>query len=356
MRWCCLLLLVGCLEVAEDRARAEESVGSAAIQGAEVEVVEGLATVRELTAEGLTLWAQAPALELVWRVDEAGPRSLRLLNGMPGVILEGAPATPLASTLPTRPSWTVDLAAGENRLRLTPPDAADQSPFRFVIFADVQDRLDGLGDIFERMAQDPAIRFGLISGDLTERGLPSDLRTFQRKMEALPFPLFATLGNHELGEDSTRPPFHALFGRGNLSFAYRGLRVTLLDSASATIAPRIYRRLEGWLDAGRDGLHLVIQHIPPLDPAGFRNGAFASRGEALKLLSKLSRAGVDMTVYGHVHSHYSFTNAGIEAHITGGGGAIPERLDGIGRHFLSVLAEPEKGRFLTSVVRVKPEE
>lgn len=40
---------------------------------------------------------------------------------------------------------------------------------------------------------------------------------------------------------------------------------------------------------------------------------------------------VDLTVHGHVHSYYAFANAGIPAFITGGGGAIPERFDAIGR-------------------------
>ena len=42
-----------------------------------------------------------------------------------------------------------------------------------------------------------------------------------------------------------------------------------------------------------------------------------------KLLGMLSAAGVDLTLYGHVHTYLEFTNAGIPAYISGGGGAIP---------------------------------
>ncbi|MEL6180869.1 MAG: metallophosphoesterase, partial [Myxococcota bacterium] len=180
----------------------------------------------------------------------------------------------------------------------------------------------------------------------------SQLERFQREMETLPFPCYATLGNHELGVDEHL--FQRLYGRVNASFGYRGVRFTLLDSASATIAPQVHGWLDGWLDEGRDGLHLVMMHIPPLDPVGFRNGAFASRSEANALLAKLARGGVDMTVYGHVHSYYTFTNAGIEAFISGGGGAIPQRQDGVGRHFLLVEAYPDQERFTTSMIRVEP--
>jgi hypothetical protein len=36
-------------------------------------------------------------------------------------------------------------------------------------------------------------------------------------------------------------------------------------------------------------------HIPPLDPTGVRNGAFASRSEAAKLLARLAEGGVDLS-------------------------------------------------------------
>jgi 3',5'-cyclic-AMP phosphodiesterase len=95
-------------------------------------------------------------------------------------------------------------------------------------------------------------------------------------------------------------------------------------------------------------------HIPPLDPTGVRNGAFASRSEAATLLGRLAESGVDLTLYGHIHSYYEFDNAGIPAFISGGGGAIPERFDDIGRHFMVIEAGADRGIVDTSVVRVDP--
>ena len=96
----------------------------------------------------------------------------------------------------------------------------------------------------------------------------------------------------------------------------------------------------------------MFAHIPPLDPAGTRNGAFASRLEANKLLSLLASGKVDTTFYGHVHSYYAYSNAGIPAYITGGGGAIPEQLDGIGRHYLTVDVDPARQLSQVAMVRV----
>ena len=251
--------------------------------------------------------------------------------------------------------WTLpEGVAGSSTWRVASPRATLDSPFRFVAFADVQRRLDGIQDLFGPMAQEPNVRFGLISGDLTNRGTLENLRRFQDEMRTLPFPLYASPGNHDIGTDEHH--FQRTFGRCSFSFAYGGVRFTSLDSASATLAPKVHQWLDEWLSAGRDGLHVVISHMPPLDPTGARNGAFASRMEGADLLGRLARSGVDLTIYGHVHSYYVFENAGIEAIITGGGGAIPQRLDGIGRHYLVVEADPVRGRFISSPVRVYPEE
>ncbi len=59
-----------------------------------------------------------------------------------------------------------------------------------------------------------------------------------------------------------------------------------------------------------------------------------------------------MTIYGHIHSYYAFSNAGIPAYISGGGGAIPERFDGIGRHYLTVDVDPVSGVIETGLVRI----
>ncbi len=77
-----------------------------------------------------------------------------------------------------------------------------------------------------------------------------------------------------------------------------------------------------------------------------------SRREASRLLAKLARGQVDVTFFGHIHSYYAYSNAGIPAFISGGGGAYPERLDGIGRHFLKVDADPVVGTTVVGFVPV----
>jgi Icc protein len=355
VRWLLLALLAtGCLEVAEDRAQREDEIGQARADGIEARVEDGLGSVQRLDRSGLVLWGSAPAFVVHLTFGPDAPQSFILTvdNAMPDAVVRGAEATLMEGAFATQRRFLLVPPAGGGELVLTigPLDAGAPGIFRFAVLADVQEAIGRVQDIYARMNEEPGLRFVVFNGDLTQWGNAEELERFQRELRGLHVPLFATLGNHELG--SGGPAFHRLFGRGSFRYVFRGVQVTMLDSASATIASTTYKRLAGWLDEGRTRLHLVGMHIPPIDPVGTRNGAFASRPEAARLLAMLAGGGVDLTVYGHIHSYYSFWNAGIPALISGGGGAIPERFDGIGRHFLVIDADPTPATFDARVVRV----
>ncbi|WP_437317356.1 metallophosphoesterase family protein [Sorangium sp. So ce385] len=350
-------LTLSCLDVAEGRARRDLEVGKASRGQARVAVDEGLAAIRRLEPGALSLWASAPALSMRLTDEAGGPWTITIENMLADAELsarvgdERVPVELVEAPFPTQRTFRLSLPPGaEAALSLRPPDEARLEPWRFAVFADVQEKIDSVQDIYAKMNEAEGVRFALISGDLTSRGSPEQLERFQREMKTLRFPCYATLGNHELG---TRDDlYHEWFGRGNFSFPFRGVQFTMLDSASATIDPLAYGWLDGWLAEGRERLHVVTMHLAPLDPVGSRNGAFASRAEANKLLTMLADGRVDLTFYGHIHSFYAFENAGIPAYISGGGGAIPERLDGIGRHFVTVDVEPPGRIAQVAVVRV----
>lgn len=352
-----------CVRIAEDRALRDLEIGKAEAGDARVSVDEGLAAVRRFEPGKLSLWTEAPVLTARLRVgpQSGGAWEITVQNTLADEALsaettagEALPVTlapPAEAPIPTEKTWLIKIPEGaEVVLTLRPPDADLLDPWRFAMLADVQERIGDVQDIYSKMNEDPTIRFCLFHGDLTSMGSAEQLEKFQREMRTLNFPIYATLGNHELGTGDDL--FQTYFGRASFQFAFRGVHFTLLDSASSTIDPLVYEQLDTWLARGRNGLHVVTTHFPPIDPVGTRNGAFASRAEADKFLTLLANAGVDLTVYGHVHSFYAFANAGIPAYISGGGGAIPERLDGIGRHFITVDVHPGEKLEDPSPVRV----
>jgi 3',5'-cyclic-AMP phosphodiesterase len=355
-------LLAGCVRPAEGRAQKDLEIGRAEGGGLAVRVEEGLAAVRGLESGALTLWGNAPAFH-VRLAPEAGAVegwTVAVRNAMPDaqltavaegtgepLLVEGGP-----TRVPTEKAWRVRLRPGEAaRLTVAPPGWDEARPFRFAALADVQEALPKVEDIYARMNEDPSLRFIFFSGDLTERGTREQLEEFQERLTTSRIPLFATLGNHET-YSGRGDAYQEMVGRGSHHFGFQGAHFSMVDSADGTVDPLVEEQLDGWLEAAREAVHVVGMHIAPLEPIGVRNGSFSSRHEAASLVGKLARAGVDLTLYGHVHSYYAFSNAGIPAYISGGGGAIPERFDGVGRHYLAVEVDPAVGVKDVALVRV----
>ncbi len=336
--WSSLLLTcLGCVEPGADRAERDAHVGQASRAGLDVEVAGGLAAVRGLDETRLHLWENAPSLEL--RIEsEQVPRSFELLveNCMPQAVLSirrgQATFEAKPRERPTACRFELRLESSVSELRLADPVADDLGPFHFGVMSDVQDGIERIGEMYARINEEPQIAFMIATGDLTVDGTVAQLEQFQSEMKSLNVPYYVTLGNHELRVSP--PPYHDYFGRGSSSFLFREVRFTLLDAANATLDSHVYDWLGDWLDLGQSNVHVVAMHVPPFDPTGRRNGSFSNRTEAAALLGKLASGGVDLTLYGHIHTYHHFTNAGIDAHISGGGGADPSN-----RHFLDVAVD-----------------
>jgi Icc-related predicted phosphoesterase len=347
-----------CVRPTEERAERDLEVGHVDVGGVRFDVSGGLAAVRSASPGNLRLWASAPVFTLHVTASDAAERTwaVEIENILPDAELvplqvsPGITVSPLDIGNATNKRWLLEVEPGTKYdLALTVADVSDRSVWRFAVLSDVQEAITKVQDVFAKINQQD-VRFLLGAGDLTESGSVGELARYQDEMKTLEVPYYTTLGNHELGESP--PPYQEWFGRANFHFAFRGVHFSLIDSGSATIDPMVYDWLDNWLDAGRNSPHVISMHIPPLDPIGVRNGSFASRNEGAKLLTRLAKGNVDLTVYGHIHSYYEFDNAGIPAYISGGGGAIPEKFDGVGRHILVVQVGADAGVQEVELVRV----
>lgn len=317
--------------------------------------------MRALDGAGATLWAQAPVLELsLVSSSERSGWQLAVENCMPGaeltVSVDGGAAEVVATEPGDRPTLcraSLDLPAGaELAARLAPPDAGVVEPYRVAVMGDIQTAMDDVHEVFARINETPGVRFVLSTGDVVENAQPGEYELFLDKVQGLEVPFFSTIGNHELTTEPER--WHRLFGRYSIHFTFKGATMSFVDSGNASLDPILYERLDAWMqEAG--SVHLFGTHFPAFDPVGVRSASFRSRKEAAKLLTRLAAGGVDATFYGHIHSYYAFENAGMPAYISGGGGAFPERGDGVGRHFLTVDLDPVAGEVAqVGLVRVDP--
>lgn len=337
-------LAAACTRPGEQRALDDLSVGAAEITDASVAISEGLATVRALGDGSLELWTQSPVLELELSLDRTGAGAWTIVarNVLPDATLtvDGVVHDREPGLRPTVATFSLSLTEGTHALRIAPPDADRVEPYRVAAMADIQTALPVVDQVFEAINAVPDLEFVVGMGDLTERGELDEYDLFERQLEVLSIPFYTTLGNHELWSDHRR--FLERFGRANFQFTYKGVSYTFVDSGDAGVDPVVEDWLAGWLAAARDRPHVFLTHMPPVDPVGVRYGSFRSTRDGRRLLARLVEGGVDLTLYGHIHTYIEFDNAGIPAYISGGGGAQPMKLDGIDRHFLVVELDPAR--------------
>jgi predicted phosphodiesterase len=353
-----LASLTACVRPAEERTLEDLEVGIAQAGGLSIEVEGGGAQVRAMTGLSIQLWAQQPVVRARLRASSDATVEVVFENCMPGAELGARAAgdlpvevTARGGERPTVCRFELAPPPGQDTvLELAPPDAAIRDRFRFAAMGDIQTALPRVDDVFERINREPGLRFVFSMGDLVEDGGLDEYELLLEKFALLDIPYYATIGNHELRANLDR--WHDLFGRYNVHFTFKGAAFSIVDSGNASLDPTVYDWLDVWLSEAAGDVHIFGTHYPPIDPVGARQGAFRSRKEASKLLAMLAGGDVDLTLYGHIHSYYAFDNAGIPAYISGGGGAIPEKLDGIGRHFLVVEVDPERGLGPVGVVRV----
>ncbi|HEY4056083.1 MAG TPA: metallophosphoesterase [Kofleriaceae bacterium] len=347
MRAALLVLLAACARPGEHRAEQELDVGRADMTDASVVVANGLAAVREIRDHGLTLWANAPTLdvELTVGTTAGGDWTIVAHNTLLDnqLVLDGA--APLdrmggEADLSTTATWTVLLAPGVHTLRIVAPDADTAGPFQVAAMADIQTAMPEVDDVFRAISAVPNLRFVVAMGDITERAQDDEYDLFERQLAYLRVPYFTTLGNHELWAPADH--YFERFGRASFHFAFKDVEFTFADSGDADIDPTVDGWIEQWIQDARTKTHVFLTHIPPIDPVGVRYGGFRSTRDGEKLLGQLSDGLVDLTLYGHIHTFIDFENAGIPAFVSGGGGAAPMKGDGIDRHFLVVSFDATK--------------
>jgi len=344
-----LLLIAACLRPSEDHVALDAVVGADSIEGSTLTIDGGLGAIHRLSANEAVVWAAAPIVAL--DLDPAStPFTLEVRNVIADstLTLDGVPVAREAGDSP--PTWGRWVLDGPGRVRVAPADEGERTPYRVAVLSDIQSAIGEVQDIYGRMNADDSIRFVISTGDLTDNGTFEELLRFQEEMESLSVPLYSTVGNHEVPGPEN---WHDLFGPFSTYFEFRGVAYTLVDSSNATIDPAEMDQLGPWLEAHIGAPHLFLTHVPLFDASGLRSGAFRSRNEAAALVNRLAEAEVDALFFGHVHSYYAYSLGGIDSYISGGGGAIEEELDGIGRHYLTVDVDPAEGIQSVGLVRIE---
>ncbi len=336
MRALALILLAACTRPSAERALGDLEIGSAVLGGADITVTDGMAAIRKLEDHRVQLWASAPAIELTLFADATvtGTWTISVDNTPVDAVLSinGQTITRAPDTRPTLGRFEVPIVAGANTMIVAPPDWDVPGPFRVAAMADIQSALDDVDEVFAQINKEPDLRFVIAMGDITDRAEIAEYELFEAQLLDLHIPFYSTIGNHELWADPDR--WFTRYGRMNFQFTFKGAAFTFVDSGDGGLDPIVEDWLDGWIEKAGAKPHVFLTHMPPIDPVAYRYGGFRSMRDGHRLLARLVKGGVDLTLYGHIHTLIEFENAGIPAYVSGGGGADPMLLDGIDRHFL----------------------
>jgi len=227
----------------------------------------------------------------------------------------------------TEYSYLVNGAGEPGRFVTAPPtDPGSATSFSFFAVGDTQANPQVSGDLAGAMlAMDPDAAFALHAGDLVSNG--NDLEDWVEFWWSplsewlLQFPVYPTMGNHDLDSPYYFRYFSSLGGNGtNYSFDHGNVHFVILDSNSSHFGSE---EQLSWLtqdlaDHVSSDFTVVTQHIPV-----FFSSTSGSTGTVYlqdALLPIFEDNGVDVVLSGDLHGYQHHLHNGIHYLISAGGG------------------------------------
>jgi 3',5'-cyclic AMP phosphodiesterase CpdA len=200
-----------------------------------------------------------------------------------------------------------------------------KAQLRFAVVGDNHGDNPVYREIIDRI-KDEHYAFLLNVADTSEFGKPEEFRALKDLEATLPFPVYHTVGNHDIKTDPTRESFQAAFGHGpNTSITKGDVHVLILDNADRKVG--FSRETLDWLaqELAKDpnGTFMVAYHRPfglPLASVAGDDETGTSRRSNDALLKLLQLHQVIQIFTAHLHTYIPYAVAGMPAVVTGGGG------------------------------------
>ncbi len=190
--------------------------------------------------------------------------------------------------------------------------AAGGPLFRFVQVADTHimqpESAAILGLALERIDSINEAVFVVFSGDMVETGEPEQYRIFLQTVSGLSLPCYAVVGNHDIGNMSSRRRYSRFFGPPSYRFDVEGVACLVLDTNNSDREPgnwhgRVERPAMGWLARtlnrldGDAPIILFTHH----GLVGSRDDLECDVGNADEVLARLCRRRILAGFAGHAH-------------------------------------------------------
>ncbi|MFW6141841.1 MAG: metallophosphoesterase family protein [Candidatus Saliniplasma sp.] len=219
----------------------------------------------------------------------------------------------------------------KQNIRIKTPEEND---FKFAVIGDTQ----GMNHIFKDAVKDMKdIEFLIHLGDLTSSGKSSGYNDVERVMNSTGFPVYTTIGNHDVRFGGTERYKNRL-APVQYSFTYSNYNFIFLNSAQLSITEDQIDWMESKLSS--DERNIIITHAPYYDPfSGSHTMDDESSGRIVDFIEDH-----DITAYvsGHIHAYYQDASNGTRRLITGGGGGSLVKGE---HHYISAEATQDSLEF-----------
>lgn len=168
---------------------------------------------------------------------------------------------------------------------------------------------------------------GLLNlADTSEDGTPEEFAAVIALESKLPFPVYHTVGSHDIKADPTRRTFTTAFGTNPCTSAtIKNVHLVLLDNADRKVGfpPDCLDWLSTDLATHQDQSVIIAYHRPfdlPLGQVVGDDETAASRVTNRRFKSIIAAYPIKYLFSAHLHTYLPYTLDGIPAVVSGGGG------------------------------------
>jgi len=206
--------------------------------------------------------------------------------------------------------------------------------FSFVVVGDNRDGPETFSELLKEI-DSTNYAFCINTGDIVPSGRKEQFESFMSVVEGLSIPLYVSIGNHDLNNNSPELASEFL-GDPTFSFDYCNTHFIILDNSKYTINDETYEWMrQSIFDSKMENVILVC-HIPPFDP---REGeSHCLKGEdASKFIDFAADVGIDLVLCGHIHLYDYRSLKGVDYVISAGGGAPLYALESEGGFFHYII-------------------
>ncbi len=200
-----------------------------------------------------------------------------------------------------------------------------ESVIRFAVVGDNH----GDNPIYRQILKDIAHQpytFLLNLADTSEHGLSEEFLNIRELEATLPYPVYHTVGSHDIKTDTTRQSFVKAFGHQPWYSIDQGrMHLIILDNADRKVGFPLAELewLEQDLRAHNTTVNLIAYHRPFDLPLANLLGDDETKASTIsneRLKTILAGQNVQYIFTSHLHTYLPYSVAGIPAVVTGGGG------------------------------------